>query len=54
MTQAAKRHETPKEWAARVIAEHGPPPQHAIDLVNRMRRKAAENTARAARPDDAA
>ena len=38
----AKQHETADEWAARVLAEHGPPPQRVVDHVNRLRRKAAE------------
>lgn len=31
--------ETPQEWARRVLAEHGPPPQSLVDHVTRLRRR---------------
>lgn len=31
--------ETPKEWAAREIEHHGPPPQKLVDLVKRVMRR---------------
>lgn len=33
------KHETADEWAKRVLDEHGPPPQHVIDHVGRLRAK---------------
>lgn len=45
--------ETPQEWLARVLVEHGPPPQRAHDLVASVRHgvladRAAAQPARAA------
>ena len=39
------RQETPAEWADRVLAEHGPPPQRLVDHVRRLRREVADQTA---------
>lgn len=33
--------ETPQQWADRVLAEHGPPPQTLRDLVRQLAAQAA-------------
>lgn len=34
---AAPKDETAQQWADRVLAEHGPPPQRLVDHVRRLR-----------------
>lgn len=37
--RAPSSEETPQEWADRVIAEHGPPPQQVEDLVRSIAKR---------------
>lgn len=33
--------ETVREFAARMLEQHGPPPQHVVDMVHQLQRQAA-------------
>ncbi|QOK21381.1 hypothetical protein IGS73_09325 [Janibacter indicus] len=33
--------ETVREFAARLLEQHGPPPQHVVDMVHDLQRQAA-------------
>lgn len=41
-THAMQPGETPKEFAARLLEEHGPPPQRVVDIVHDLQRQAAK------------
>lgn len=43
--EQAPADETPQEWAARVITEHGPPPQAVEDLVRSIAKRQQVATA---------
>ncbi|MGG5257498.1 hypothetical protein [Phycicoccus avicenniae] len=46
--------ETPKAWARRVLAEHGPPPPHVLSRVRAIRTRATKHAANPMPPGDAA
>jgi hypothetical protein len=39
--QPSPTRETPKEWARRVLAEHGPPPKEVEDRIRSIVRRQA-------------
>lgn len=45
------RHETPAEWAVRVVEEYGPIPDHILrDIATRLRQPAAGRKEEQSRP----